>query len=119
MASIEPADISDDRDLGLRVLAYVRPVAPCLQSLADDHDRETAIAILKQLARTVQAHTAGLKSRAAGDWSWTYMSDAEMGGYLGVDDRAALRALCGTPTGAGGGPVGSFPTPVDYSRVFR
>lgn len=116
--AIAPEDISDDRDLGLRILGYARPVAPCLRAL-DGEDRETAIAILRPIAGTIERTTVGVKSRTAGDWSWTYLTDSEMGGYFGVDDRAALAALCGTSAMTGRGPIGSFPEPRDYSKVFR
>lgn len=117
--AITPEEISDDdRDLGLRILGYARPVAPCLQNIFDD-DRATAIAILKSVAKRVLTTPAGVKARAAGDWSMQYFSDAELGGVFSVDDRAALRALCGASASAGRGPVGSFPESMDYGKVFR
>lgn len=115
--AIMPNEVHDDADLARRVLAYARTVAPCLQTLEGD-DREDALAILKAVAPRVQSFTAGLKTRRAGDWSWEYFSDAELGGFFGLDDRATLAALCAAST-APRGPLGSFPEPYDYSRVFR
>lgn len=121
-AVIQPEDVAaDDRELGLRVLAYARTVAPCLSGGVSDRVAETAIAILRPVAANVAAITRsrGLKGHSVGDWSWTYLTDAEIGSVIGPDDRAALRALCGQSGQRRHGPVGSFPPPTDYSRVFR
>ena len=113
--AIFPSDLDVDESLARRVLGYARPVAPCLQKLEGD-DRETAIAILQSVALRVQTSVAGV--RAIGDWS--FFSDTEMGGYFGVDDRAALRSLCGSPVTGGRGPAFSFPPPDDaLRRVWR
>lgn len=99
-----------DEDLARRVLAYGRLLAPCLSDL-DGDPREDAIAILKNVASIAAARLPGLKARAVGDWSWTYLTDKEMGSMIGADDRAVLTSLCGTQASTAGGPVGSFPAP--------
>ena len=113
--AIDPTDVHDDVDLARRVLAYARPVAPCLQSL-EGEPREEALSILKAVASRVQTAQHGLK--AVGDWS--FFSDVEMGGYFGVNDQEALRALCGRPPSSGRGPAYSFPEPDEaLRRVWR
>ena len=107
-----------DEGLALRVLGYARNLAPCLDSL-DGAARDEALAILQAVAEVVagRAGTAGLKSRAVGDWSWSYLTDAEMGSVFSADDRASLARLCGVSAHASRGPVGSFPEPAGAWRT--
>ena len=113
--AIMPNEVHDDVDLARRVLAYARPVAPCLQTL-EGEDRESAIAILQSVATRIQTSMPNLRS--VGDWS--FFSDVEMGGYFGIDDRAALDALCGQSTSTDTGPAYSFPPPDEsLRRVWR
>ena len=107
---IIPMEISSDDDLARRVIGYGRNLAPCLDELEGD-DREEVLAVLKGVAGVVAGRVAGLKSKTAGDWSWTFFSDAEMGSVFGVDDRATLARLCGASATGSTGPLGSFPDP--------
>ena len=113
---IIPMEISSDEDLARRVIGYGRNLAPCLDSLEGD-DREEALAVLKGVAGVVAGRVAGLKSKTAGDWSWTFFSDAEMGSVFSADDRASLSRLCGVSAHASRGPVGSFPEPAGEWRT--
>ena len=115
--AITPEQISDDQQLGLRILAWAEPVAPCLQNL-DEAQTTRAIAILKEVAVKAASRPAGVKARTVGDWSQTYFSDAEMQSVFSADDRAALRAMCGASV-AGRGPRGHFPPPHSYKHVLR
>lgn len=107
--AITPEQISNDTELGLRILAWAEPVAPCLQNL-DETQTARAVAILRDVAVKAASRPAGVKARTVGDWSQTYFSDAEMQSVFSADDRAALRAMCGA-SALGRGPRGHFPRP--------
>ena len=109
---ITPEDLGlEDAGLALRIIAYGRLLAPCLEDL-DGADKALAVAILKAGAAEAGRRVRGLKAKTVGDWSWTYLTDDEAGSCFSVDDRAVLASLCGTSGGvAAGGPVGCFPEP--------
>ena len=108
----------DDDDLAARVVAYGRNLAPCLDSL-DGDARTEAVVVLRNVAATAAARLPGLRSRTVGDWSWTYLSDAEMGSMIAFDDRAVLRRLCGGAQADGAKPLGCFPgVPRHLSRLW-
>ena len=120
---MSPNEISDDPEIGMRVLAYTVTFAPCVSELevADAH-YDRALAILRAAARTLDGQVRGLKKKVAGDWSWEYLSESEMGSVFTSDDRSALAAMCGATAGtsSAGGPVGSFPPPHDaYRGLWR
>lgn len=106
---ILPSDISSDSNLGRRVLAVARTIAPCLNSL-DGEAQADAIAILKGVA--AEAAARGVRSVAhqgVGSASVTYSGGATS--WFQPDDRAALRSLCAEAAQSGGHPVGQFPRP--------
>jgi len=111
---ISYGDISDDEDLGRRVLVRARAIAPCLDSL--DRERENdAIAILKGVVAEIP--TAGsrrVRSRSRNGVSVTY---SDIGSAFTTDDIAALRSLCSGEAAATGS-VGSFPTARPYGRLW-
>ena len=116
MITAETLGLVDDKDLADRVIAYGRTLAPCLQTL-EGQDLTDTVAVLKNVAKVAAGRLPGLKARAVGDWSWTYLTDAEMGSMIGPDDRAVLSRVCNLkPVG---GPRGSFPAPPrEYLRLW-
>ena len=114
---VKPSDLGGDESLARRVLAYVRTFAPCIATLdPDTEDGKTAVVILQAVVAEVKARGhRGVKSQATGSSRVEYVVDA---GTFSLDDRDALRALCGAQAGSGGGPVGSFPRERPVGRVW-
>lgn len=110
---IVPSDIpSVDEGMARRIIAIARSIAPCLDSLVDgagDKDPKPlsdAIAILTGIAREGVARGSRLvKSQRIATAAVEYTVD---GSWFSVDDRAALKSLCGVAAVAGL-PVGRFP----------
>ena len=108
-----------DDDLVARVLAYGRVHAPCLDEVGGQ-SREDIIAVLRNVAAVAAGRLPGLKKKAVGDWSWEYLSDAEMGSMIGADDRAVLAGACGITATPAGGSLGCFPPPPsEYRGLWR
>lgn len=103
---IRPVDLPGlDMLVARRLIATARSIAPCLDSLVDE-TRDEAIAILLGVAAELPAPGTGrLRSQSRNGTSVTW---ADYSSAFSSDDRAALRALCGTAAAAGA-PVGSFP----------
>lgn len=107
--------IHSDEQIALRILAYARRFAPCLDTLPPGPAQDQAYAILAAAATELATRARTLKKKAVGDWSWEYLSDDEMGSIFTADDRSALTSMCGLDQ-IPGGPIGSFPRP---HRGFR
>lgn len=105
--AIAPTDLGGDADVARQVLALARSIAPCIQSLPDGDDRDSAISILKAVAGVGQARGSQLvKSQAIGPARVEYVD----GSWFSADHRAALRVLCSAvETQPAGHPEGSFP----------
>lgn len=97
-----------DADLARRVIATARSIAPCLQSLPNGDDRDTAISILKAVAAAVPTGGNGrVKGQRIGPAGVDYF---DIRTAFSDDDRAGLRALCISASSAST-PIGSFPRP--------
>lgn len=114
--SITHADITDDEDLGRRVLVRARTIAPCLDTLdPESEDGLNAIAILKGVI--AELPTAGDRRTRSLSRNGTSMSFDAIDAAFDSDARASLRAVCGL----GGGralPMGSFPTTRAFESVW-
>ena len=99
-------EVHSDREVGLVVLAYAATVAPNLDSLVDP-DRERAVAILRRVAAGLPDPSMARVSQQSRNG--TSVSFRDIGSAFGIDDRAALRALCGLSSTAPAAPAGSFP----------
>ena len=91
-----------------RLLAVARSFAPCLQNL-EGEDRETAIAILEGVAAELPAPgSSRIRSMSRNGTSTSF---ADVRSAFTMDDRTALRTLCGAATSlaASASPAGSFP----------
>ena len=97
-----------DEDLGRRILARARVIAPCLDTLEDDA-RLDAIAILKGVVAEMPAAGQGrTKSLARNGTAITF---ADIQSAFDADSRASLRALCAAASSATAAPqpIGAFP----------
>ncbi|WP_454301102.1 hypothetical protein [Salana multivorans] len=106
--AILPTDLPGvDNTVARRVIAVARSIAPCIDSL-DGEPKQDAIAILLGVASEVpEPGTRHFRSQSRNGTSVT-MADYQ--GAFTVEDRSALRALCGAASAAAvGAPVGSFP----------
>ena len=91
----------------VRLIATARTFAPCLDIL-DGDAAETAIAILSGVA--AELPSPGTRRVRSQSRNGTAVSMADFDSAFGRDDRAALRALCGSSNlAAAGAPVGHFP----------
>lgn len=104
-----------DDDLANRIIAYARGLAPCIDNLPPGTERESVVAILRSAGLDAAERVRGLKSHTAGDWTWTYFSDAEMSSVWTDDDRRVLASICPAAETAGG-PVGCFPPPPEQYK---
>ena len=103
---ILPEELHSDRSAGLVVLAYAATVAPNIDDL-DGLAREKAVAILARVAAELPA--SGMARVSQQSRNGTSVSFRDVGDLFGVNDRAALRALCGAAHTPPAAPVGSFP----------
>ncbi len=102
-----------DPDLARRVFAAARSIAPGITSLTGE-DRETAVAILKAVAKVGMSRSdLGIANQRTADSSVAYR---DVGSWFSDMDRDGLRAICADATAAARGPIGSFPPP---SRRMR
>lgn len=117
MGVINPDEIDTDEDLGLRILAYTEPIAPCLQTLAEDSlERKKAVALLKGIATEIRVRGPRVvKSQAVGPARVDYVPVSSV---ITDDDRAALRALCGASVSPSAAPRGSFPLERPISGIW-
>ena len=118
MMPITHADISDDEDLGRRVLARAcaGDIAPCLTTLDPDSEQGlTAIAILKGVIAEIPG--PGSSRTRSLSRNGTAITLAAINSAFDDDSRASLRALCGSSS-APGLPRGSFPTTSAFGRVW-
>ncbi|MDJ1113233.1 hypothetical protein [Microbacterium dauci] len=102
------AEISEDEELGRRVLSRARLIAPCLDSLDPDTEPgRDAIAILRgvvaELPATGQSRMRSLSRNG------TAITLAAIASAFEGDAEASLRAICGAVTNGGAQPRGSFP----------
>lgn len=106
--SIAPAEISNDPDVGLLVLALATDVAPILASetLPFDVRRDQALVILRRVAADMPA--AGMGRVSQQSRNGTSVSMREAGSAFSAEYRSALRALYGGVAVAAK-PVGDFP----------
>lgn len=109
------SDLGVSEDLGRRILVVARSIAPCLNTL-EGEDQKDAIAILKGVAGEAKGrgsrHVANERiGPAAVTWR-------EVKSWFAADDINGLRALCGADAPAPL-PLGSFPKPSRVvSRLF-
>ena len=115
MEMIGPSDLQGvDTNVARRLIATARSIAPCLDTL-DGEARADAIAVLLGVAAELPAPGTGrmkAQSRNGTSVSWAVDTSA-----FTADDRAALRALCGTAAAAGA-PAGSFPASTIARRIW-
>ena len=106
--AITPGDLTGvEENVARRVIASARSIAPCLDSL-EGEPRRDAIAILLGVAAEVPA--AGSRRVRSQSRNGTSVTMADYQGAFTLEDRSALRALCGAASAAAvGAPVGSFP----------
>ena len=100
------SEVHSDPDVGLVVLAYAAAVAPALDTLVDPA-RERAVAILRRVAAGLPE--PGMARVSQQSRNGTSVSFRDIGSAFSSDDRAALRALCGTAAAVPATPAGSFP----------
>jgi hypothetical protein len=110
------AEISDDEDLGRRVVARARVIAPCLDTLdPTSEEGKTAIAILRGVIAELPTPGEGrLRSMSR---NGTAVTLAAIASAFDGDAAVSLRALCGA-SAQGGLPVGKFPERSAASRVW-
>jgi hypothetical protein len=115
MSVITHAEVSSDEDLGRRVLAYARTIAPCLAALDAETDQgKDAIALLKGVAQAVpDPDMSRVRSMSRNGTSMSF----DVSSAFSPDDRIALRQLC-SASGAAVGPVGSFPKGGHIAKVW-
>lgn len=114
--AITHSDISTDEDLGRRVLARARIIAPCLATLDPESDEgNTAIALLKGVV--AELPTSGERRVRSVSRNGTSVSLEAISTAFDSDTTAALRGLCGVVS-APGLPMGSFPTERAFERVW-
>lgn len=116
MMPITHSDITTDEDLGRRVLARARVIAPCLDTLTPTSENgKTAIAILKGVVAELPAPgEARLRSLSR---NGTSVSMAAIASAFEGDAEISLRSLCAS-SGRGGLPAGSFPASSPLGRLW-
>ncbi len=112
---IEASDIAGASELtALRVIAFAQTVAPCLQSLEGDQ-RALAVAVLTGVALELEQRGSRLiRDQGIGPARVGFVSAESV---FTEDDKAALRALCGS-VALPGAPVGHFPAAGVVRRVW-
>ena len=100
------SEVHSDPEVALVVLAYAAIVAPNLDGLVDPA-RVRAVAILRRVAAGLPE--PGMARVLQQSRNGTSVSFRDVGSAFSSDDRAALRALCGTTATAPATPTGSFP----------
>jgi len=106
--------IGADEDLAREVLVVAHGIAPCLDTLTGE-DEKNAVAILRRVYKATAGRGSHLvKSQSAGSSSVSYNVIASA---FDGQPRRALRALCGLTTGQGHS-VGSFPTERPVGRLW-
>ena len=116
MMAITHADISTDEDLGRRVLARARVIAPCLATLDPESEEGlTAIALLKGIV--AELPTPGERRVRSLSRNGTSVTLEAIASAFDSDTTASLRALCGVVS-APALPVGSFPTERAFESVW-
>ncbi|MGA6128830.1 MULTISPECIES: hypothetical protein [unclassified Microbacterium] len=113
---ITHTDITADEELGRRVLARARVIAPCLDSLdKESEEGKTAIAIIKAvIAELPSAGEARLRTVSRNGSSASF---AEISSAFDGDATVSLRALCGSAAQVGL-PRGRFPERSAASRSW-
>ena len=97
--------------------SQISRVAPCLVAdAADPGVVAEAKLIVFQAVQHVTETPRWVKSETTGPFSVTYVTGGR--GILDGADLAALVGLCGSTVAPAVGPLGSFPVPDDYSRLF-
>ena len=97
--------------------SQISRVAPCLVAdAADPGVVAEAKLIVFQAVQHVTETPRWVKSETTGPFSVTYVTGGR--GILDGADLAALVGLCSGPVAPAVGPLGSFPDPDDYSRLF-
>lgn len=114
--AIQPSDISTNEDVARRVLVRARGIAPCLDSL-DGEAQKDAIAILKGVvAELPEPGTRGTRSMSRDGSSITY---ADIASAFSPDDIAGLRSLCEQTAGTRPPlPLGAFPVETVSDHVW-
>lgn len=107
--------IGTDEDLAREVLVIARDIAPCLDSLTGE-DEKNALAILRRVYKDIAGRGARfVKSQSSGSSSVTYTG---IESAFDGQPRRALRALCASEP-ASGHSVGSFPLDRPVARIWR
>ena len=97
--------------------SQISRVVPCLVAdAADPGVVAEAKLIVFQAVQHVTETPRWVKSETTGPFSVTYVTGGR--GILDGADLAALVGLCGSTVAPAVGPLGSFPVPDDYSRLF-
>lgn len=107
--------LGSDEDLAREVLVVAHDIAPCLDSL-DTEAEKNALAVLKRVYKSAAARGSRMvKSQSIGPARVEYDVAIESA-FEGIP-RRALRALCGAAS-TGGAPRGSFPEERPVSRLW-
>lgn len=94
-----------DPVIARRLLIIARSIAPCINELGDS-DKADVIAIIQSVAAELPG--PGMSRARSQSRNGTSVTWADYRSAFTVDDRDALRALCGVAS-ATGAPVGDFP----------
>ncbi|WP_105567132.1 hypothetical protein [Microbacterium halophytorum] len=106
--AITPDQIGTDEDAARRVLVRARSFAPCLDSLADERQKD-AIAILKGVY--AELPDPGARRARSLSRNGTAITFDDLESAFSDDDIRSLRSLCtaAADTVAAGMPSGAFP----------
>jgi hypothetical protein len=96
-----------DETTARRILIVARGIAPCLDALAGEA-RTDAIAIIQGAA--AELPKPGERRIRTMTRNGTSVAMDPYESAFGKEERAGLRALCGSAASAAGAPVGVFPT---------
>lgn len=116
MMPISHEDLGVDEDLGRRVLARARVIAPCISSFVEGTEEYLdTVAILRGVIDELPSKgTARVRGQRIGSAGVDY---ADIKSAFDGDPSVSLRALCAAASG-GGGPRGSFPTDRPLARLW-
>ena len=95
--------------------SQIERLAPCLLTASEGVQAEAKL-IIFQAVQHVTETSRWVKSETTGPFLVTYVTGGR--GILDGADLAALVGLCGSTVAPAVGPLGSFPVPDDYSRLF-
>lgn len=115
MLVITHDQVGADEDLAREVLIVARDIAPCLDSLVGE-DEKNALAILRRVFKSAASRgDRSVRGQSIGSARVEY--DVAVQSAFDGQPTRALRALCGMKP-AGGMPRGSFPADRPIGRLW-